>query len=214
VLTPQRCESTTTLALPALAPCDCTGHPASTGDFMVTVDTNGDDLSAAVGKGDCVKARTVRITAPAEVRGERFEWLAPASADPLAPLSTVITVPDTDDGVTVTARIGSQPCQRERSVTVKLCQTRSGFCASVRLPCQLVETTGVLAFLFVLICQHVGLSLVCGAVVNEAVQKAFAKWASRSWRARAPPVLSALRWPQRWSSRSRPMARRRRAWPR
>ena len=166
------CAGLDYILITPLPACDCTGHEPSDTPFKVT-DENGADITEDVAAGRCVNATRVTVTAPDDVRGERFQWVAPASADPGDPFSTTAEVPDTDEGVTVTALVGSDPCTHERAVTVRRCQSRPGFCASVRLDCRLVEASGVLLFYLCLCLIFDGLGIIGGSSAKGALMKLF-----------------------------------------
>lgn len=175
--------------------CDCRGQPSHNGDFKVVGD-NGEDLTQAVARGECVSARRVRISVPDDARNHRFEWLdgvTPAGDDPL---STDQAVPDTDEGITIRARIGSSPCGDEpRSVTVRRCRDRIGFCSFWRFPCHAVELAGVLSFYLCLVCMFAGLSCVMGGVSRGLVATQLGligKAASAGMSTLPEPVVSKL----------------------
>ncbi|HEY0971071.1 MAG TPA: hypothetical protein VGE02_08900 [Gemmatimonadales bacterium] len=153
--------------------CTCEAL-TSTAPFTI-VDAMGTDVSATVNAGGCISATSVTVSAPADARAGRFMWDAPATADAGDPFSTTVAVPDTDAGVTVSATMGSAPCTQVRAVTITRCQRRPGFCASVRLPCWLVEWTGVFVFYLTLGFFYVGIGLITAgggeAALNQVAGK-------------------------------------------
>lgn len=172
------CGGSEDVLIPALPPCDCEGHEPSSTPFKVT-DENGTDITEAVAAGDCVSATRVTVTAPDDVRGGCFEWLPPAVADQGDRFSTTAEVPDTDEGVTVTARVGSAPCAYEPSVNVRRCQSRPAFCRNFRMDCRSVEICGVLLFYACLCLLFDGLGIVGGASAKGVLSKFLATLAEK-----------------------------------
>lgn len=172
------CDSTVaTLDVDPLPACDCSGQPHSTAAFTI-VDGSGTDVSATVLAGRCVAAASVTVTAPTDARSGRFEWVSPATPNAGSPFSTTVALPNTDDGVTVTARIGSAPCIHERSITIRRCQTRPGFCSFLPLSCTSIAVMWTIFFYLATMVGYIGLGLMSAGAITAASDSIMAVVAS------------------------------------
>jgi hypothetical protein len=165
------------LLLDPLLTCSCEYQPVFTQNFVVQ-DENGQVLTQQVLDGKCVSAKKVVVQAPADARNSRFEWVAPAQADPNNPYQTTVDVPDTDAGIEVNARIGSDPCIHERRITIVRCQARPGFCGWLPLTCPQVEAMWMVLFYFASMLVYVGVSLMSAFAIDVVAERAGAATAA------------------------------------
>jgi hypothetical protein len=166
-------ESFATFDIAALPACACDGQPHSTARFTV-IDARGQDVTQAVLDGRCIDSASATVRAPSDAGNARFEWVAPATPESSDPFATRIAIPDTDEGVTVSARFGSAPCVQERSLVLKRCQARPDFCARLPFSCDQIGMMWLVVFYFASFSGYVGLGLMSAGATSVVTDVAMA----------------------------------------
>lgn len=173
-----------------LSACGCEGQPHSTADFSV-VDDNGKDVSEQIKNGECVNAKSVTVRAPSDARSGRFSWVAPTVADANDPFSTTVAVPNTDSGVTITAIIGSAPCSHERSVVIKRCISRPGFCNNLPFSCEPIKVMWAVVFYLASFVAYIGFGLLSAGITGVYADAATTLAASSNTGTGSSAIVSA-----------------------